>query len=87
MIRNLTKIAFRFGEAIDNHALRTLTATAVSKGHDFHASYPYLQDKTINIEHPFETFMSSIAACQTELLKAHSRRLGFKLGLIHWKKI
>lgn len=83
MIRHLGKVCYK----IADHTNRTLMANAISKGHNFEVKYPYLNNYSVNIEHPFETFMSAIAACQTELIRAHSRSQGFKLGLIHWKNI
>ena len=82
MIRNFGKLSYGFG-----HTIKGLYTTAVTTPTGLKVTYPHQKDAVMVIESPLETFISTIAACETAILRAQARRKGFKLGTITWTRI
>jgi uncharacterized OsmC-like protein len=82
MIRNFTRLVQNFG-----HSYKKLVTSAETHGTGLRVYYPHQNNAITDIESPLETFISTIAACETSILKAYARRKNFKLGNIHWTRI
>jgi len=82
MIRNFTRLVQNYG-----HTYKSLQTTAETYNNGLRVIYPHQKNAITDIENPLETFISTIAACETSILKAYSRRKNFKLGKIHWTRI
>jgi uncharacterized OsmC-like protein len=82
MIGNFSKFGYFFG-----HSMKSLLVTATSTPNGLRIVYPHQKNASVEIESPLEAFISTIAACETSILRAYSRRKGFKLGNIVWTRI
>ena len=82
MIGNLAKNLYKFG-----HTIKKLNTTAVSIPNALRVTYPNQNNHVMDIESPLETFISTIAACETAILRSYARKKGFKIGTVTWNKI
>lgn len=82
MLRNFTRLTYGFG-----HSYKSLLTTAKSTPTGLKVTYPHQKNAEMDIESPLETFISTLAACETAILRAYGRRKGFKLGTINWTRI
>jgi len=81
MIRKITQIACGFSK------IKHLKTTAVSFPKGLRITYPNIENKTHEIENPLETFISTLAACETAILRAVAGQAQVKLGNINFTRI
>lgn len=68
-------------------SIKHLNTTAVSIPTGIKVTYPNIQNKTHDIENALETFISSLAACETATLRGIAGMKKLQLGQIKWTKI
>ena len=78
----LSRIAYRLSLPI-----KPLKTTAVSTDTGLTVTFPHLNSSTISLDSPIETFISSLAACETASLKAIAKKKRFKVEKVHWTRI
>jgi uncharacterized OsmC-like protein len=70
-----------------SESIKHLKTTAVSIPTGLQVTYPNIQNKTHDVENALETFISSLAACETATLRGIAGMKKIQLGQIKWTKI
>ena len=67
--------------------LRHLQTSAITIEKGLRVTFPNQGDTTIDITSALETYISSMAACESATLRIIAKKQGFKLGTISWNRI
>lgn len=82
-IFNLTNISYMENPP----TIKKFNVTGVSIPNGIRITYPNADNKVHDIDNPLETFIASLAACITTMLRMFAKNKNFKLGQIAWTRI